>query len=223
MKQLEAAGYETEGVTLASVGAAKPLEDFGPDVKAIQSTVQPYVDQGKDVILVVHSYGGVIGSEAVQGLDRGSREKQGKKGGISHLYFCCAFVLPEGASLMDGLQGKPLEWFDIAADQKTLTPKRPGEIFYNDVESPQQYIDDLKPHSYQTLWSKLTYAGWKHVPCTYLYCLQDQAIPIHVQKAMVEGSGVEFRTDTLDASHSPFLSFPDEMTKSIRQAAGETI
>lgn len=42
MKQLEAAGYETEGVTLASVGAAKPLDDFGPDVKAIQSTVQLY-------------------------------------------------------------------------------------------------------------------------------------------------------------------------------------
>ena len=85
MDKLEAAGYATTGVSFASVGASKQLQDIGPDVKAIQNVVRPIVDQGKDVLLVVHSYGGVVGGQAVEGLDKASREKEGKQGGISHL------------------------------------------------------------------------------------------------------------------------------------------
>lgn len=222
-KRLEAAGYETKGVHLASVGAAEPLKDFQPDVDAIQAVIKSSVNEGKDVLLVVHSYGGVVGGQAVEGLDKASREKEGKKGGISHLYYCCAFALPEGVSLMDALQQKPLPWFDISENETIVNPKTPIETFYNDVDNAESYLGILKPHSYRTLFSKVTYPGWKYVPSTYLYCEKDNAIPIHAQKGMVESSGVNWKTETLDASHSPFLSFPEEMANSIRRAAGETI
>ena len=39
---------------------------------------------------------------------------------------------------------------------------------------------------------------------------------------MVEGSGVKFETVTLDASHSPFFSMPEEVAATVRKAAGET-
>jgi len=222
-ERLEAAGYQTKGVNLASVGAPVPLQDFQPDVEAIQLAMKPFIDEGKDVLLVVHSYGGVVGNEAVRGLDKASREKVGKKGGVSHIYFCCAFALPEGVSLMDALQGKPLPWFQISEDGQTVTPATPVETFYNDVQNAEQYPEILKPHSYRTFFSKVTYPAWQHVPSTYLLCEKDMAIPLHAQKGMVEGSGGKIKAETVDASHSPFLSMPEEVANSIRRAAGESV
>jgi pimeloyl-ACP methyl ester carboxylesterase len=226
MDQLQAAGYDTKGVTLASVGAETPLKDFGPDVEAIQKVLQPLADEGKDVVLVVHSYGGVIGTEAVRGFAKSDREKEGKNGGVSHLYYCCAFALPEGASLMGGLNNKPLPWFQLNDAEDLVTPATPIETFYNDVSEPDKYVKMLKPHSYRTFASKLTHVGWKHIPSTYLLCEKDEAIPIQVQKNMVEGAqqaGANMKTEWVDASHSPFISIPEEMAKSIRRAAGESV
>lgn len=76
-------------------------------------------------------------------------------------------------------------------------------------------------HSYQTLHSKCTYAAWKKVPSTYLYCLQDAAIPIAIQRMMVEETarGYSFATETVDASHSPFYTVPDKVAEAIQRAA----
>ncbi|KAK5273220.1 hypothetical protein LTR96_002852 [Exophiala xenobiotica] len=226
MDRLEAAGYETHGVSLPSVGAPpeQQLQTIKPDVEAIQDIVRPIVtDQGKDVLLVFHSYGGVVGGESVQGLEKASREKEGKRGGISHLYYCCAFALPEGVSLMDALQGKNLPWFRVSEDQQIVTAADPDKIFYNDLPEPAKYTSMPSTHSYQTFHSKVTYPAWKYVPSTYLFCERDMAIPLHAQKGMVENSGVQWRVDALDASHSPFLSMPDETAHSIRRAAGEVL
>ncbi|KIW80029.1 hypothetical protein Z517_06644 [Fonsecaea pedrosoi CBS 271.37] len=225
--ELEAAGYETRGVKLASVGSPEPLKDFQPDVEAIQQVLRSVIeDEGKEVLLVVHSYGGVVGNEAVKGLDKASREKEGKKGGVSHIYFCCAFALPEGVSLMDALNQTPLPWFRINDSEDIVNPATPIDTFYNDVDDPEKYVAMLKPHSYRTFFSKVTQPGWKFVPSTYLLCERDEAIPIHAQKGMVEGAqqaGAQMRVETVDASHSPFLSMPQEMARSIRRAAGEAV
>lgn len=221
MDRLEAADYETKGVELVSVGPAEHIMDFKPDVEAIQAAMMPYCNQGKDILMVVHSYGGMIGSEAVRGFEKTTREKEGKKGGLVHIYFCCAFCMPVGMSLIDGLQGKPLPWFQITQNEKAVDPATPIETFYNDVEDPEPHVKALKTHSYQTFFTKLSYPGYKYIPRTYLVCEKDMAIPLHVQKAMIDNSGVEFRVDTVDASHSPFISVPDEMAMSIRRAAGE--
>ncbi|RMZ83186.1 hypothetical protein DV738_g1369, partial [Chaetothyriales sp. CBS 135597] len=223
---LEATGYEVKALHLPSVGAAVPLKDFRPDVDAVQAAIREFADQGKDVLVLGHSYGGVVISEAVNGHDKASREKQGLKGGVSHLYFLCAFVLPEDHSLGDALNNEPLPWFDVSEDQLLVTPTKPTEVFYNDVDDPSAIIKTLKPHSFQTFFSKVTYAGWKYVPNTFLLCAKDAAIPLAVQQAMVDRArslGADFTTHDIDASHSPFLSKPDEVVLSIRRAAGEKV
>ena len=50
-------------------------------------------------------------------------------------------------------------------------------------------------------------------------------IPLPIQKMMVEGTakGTGMRTESVDASHSPTLSKPDEVAAAIRRAAGETV
>ena len=79
--------------------------------------------------------------------------------------------------------------------------------------------------NYQTFHSPCTYAAWKHVPSTYLCCRNNAAIPLTVQRMMVEetAKGFGINTETVDASHSPFYSKPDELTAAIRRAAGDDV
>jgi len=221
--RLRAEGYEVAGVNLASVNStSKPQPDFQADVDVIRAIVKAAITKGKDVVLVMHSYGGIPGAEAIKGLT-----KQDTGGaGVVHLFFCCAFALPEGVSLKDALPGgKPLDWFVISNDEMIVNPATPTETFYNDMDSKAvaAALKDIRPFSYQSFSSKVSYAGWKHVPSTYLFCEKDMAIPIQAQKGMVESSGVQWKTEILNTGHSPFISMPEETAKAIRRAAGESI
>lgn len=220
---LRDAGYKTDYVYLASVGPTTHLKNFDPDVDVIRKHILKALDADDKVILVVHSYGGIPTSQAVQGLDYKTRQGEGKKGGVTHLFFCCSFIIPQGKTLIEAFGGNDLPWFDVSGDKMEVNPMTPETIFYNDLPEDvvQKMKADLKPHSYQTFHSKLEYAGWQSVPSTYFYCLQDNAIPMFVQKLMVEefAKGTEIRTDTIDASHSPMLSKPKETAEAIKRAA----
>jgi pimeloyl-ACP methyl ester carboxylesterase len=225
---LEAAGYTTKLVDLPSVGGAPPVTGFEPDVAAIRTAIESACDEAAaadvdvDVILFMHSYAGVCGSEAVQGLDRAAR--QAGRGGVSHLIYCAAFVLPEGAHLMAGLNDVDPPWLQTADDGLVTRALTPDQIFYNDLPEAEQraWAARLEPFSYRCFYSKLAYAGWRHVPATYLYCLRDRALPVQAQRDMVAAAGVPFREETFDTSHSPFLSVPDQVAAAVRRAAGET-
>lgn len=101
---------------------------------------------------------------------------------------------------------------------------RSDEIFYNDMtpEHAREMTESLRPHSYQTFWSKLTYPAYKDIPATYILCTKDNAIPIAAQEAMVEAArkaGAQIHTVRLEASHSPFRSVPDEVAEACRKSA----
>lgn len=221
---LSSAGFKTDLVDLPSVGPAEHLKDFKPDVEKVRKHIIAAADAGQNVVLVCHSYGGLPTTQSVEGLDLKTRQSQGKPGGVTHLVYCCSFIISEGQSLISAFGGNDLPWFIISSDKLEYFPNGPETVFYNDmsVEDTKSAVALLKPHSYQTAHSRLTYAGWKHVPTTYIYCEKDNAIPIHVQKMMVEetAKGFGVRTEWLDASHSPFWSMPTETAEAIRRAAG---
>ena len=113
---LTKAGYDVHGVHLPSYGANPPLKSFDPDVLAVKDVVNKVLSTGKDVVMIFHSYGGVVGCEALKEyVNEHETGKSGKQGWgrIRRLVFVAAFVLPEGGSLMAGLGFKPLPWFDI--------------------------------------------------------------------------------------------------------------
>jgi pimeloyl-ACP methyl ester carboxylesterase len=43
--------------------AAKPTQGFEPDIEALKKTIEGGLSTGKDVVLVMHSYGGMVGTE----------------------------------------------------------------------------------------------------------------------------------------------------------------
>jgi hypothetical protein len=140
------------------------------------------------------------------------------------LIYCCAFVPPEAANLMAALNNTDLPWMDTEDNKMVKHAMTPDKIFYNDLdeETQKKWAAQLKPFSYNRLYSKLAYVGWRDIPSTYFYCLQDEAIPIDAQRGLVAGSGVQFHPESLDASHSPFLSMPDKGGACVRRAAEET-
>ena len=80
-------------------------------VAVIEGCLLPLIaDEGKDVVIVMHSYGGVPGSAAARGLSKAQRSREGKKGGVVGLIHISGFVLPGGASVADGQGGNLPGW-----------------------------------------------------------------------------------------------------------------
>jgi pimeloyl-ACP methyl ester carboxylesterase len=213
---LEQTGYTIDLISLASVGPSKHVKDQSDDIALIRSAIKRAAERGHKCVLLGHSYGGIPGAQAIKGLEPH----------IQNFFLCCSFIIPAGKSLIAAFGGD-LPWFQISDDKMEVNPATPAETFYNDMteEQVKNAVAKLKPHSYQTFHAEVTYEGWRHVPTTYLYCLKDQAIPMFVQKMMVEefAKGVDVKAETVDASHSPFVSMPEETAKAIRRAAGENV
>ena len=80
---LNAQGYETVTIPLPSVSDDPERKGFEDDVAVIRSTVSRLVeDEGKEVVVVMHSYSGMPGSEALKGLGRREREGNNLEGGV---------------------------------------------------------------------------------------------------------------------------------------------
>ncbi|RAK77555.1 alpha/beta fold hydrolase [Aspergillus fijiensis CBS 313.89] len=217
--------YTTDAVDLPSVGPENHhyLRDLTEDVQQIRTQILRLAAAGHRVLVFAHSYGGVVASEAIQHLDWETRRKASLPGGVSHLFLCCSFLVPEGRSLRDALGGHDAPWVEVSADQTAATPRNPIEVFYQDVPeaAARAAVAALNPHSYRTFSSACCFAAWKVVPTTYLYCERDRAIPVEVQRRMVEGvgQGRDIRTETLDAGHSPFLSRVGKVVAAVCRAA----
>ena len=104
--ELKKLSYPTEAVQLKSSGNAVTthLEDTTIIRNALESLI---VLGGKAVILVMHSYGGVAGTNAVHGLEAATRREEDEKGGIIHCLFIAAFLVPKGKSLVEMFDEPP--------------------------------------------------------------------------------------------------------------------
>ena len=108
---LTAAGFPAEYVKLPTVGGTTlPLASLADDVTAVRAVLAPLVAAGKDIVLLCHSSGGLVGSNAVEGFGVASRKAAGELGGVVLVVFLSAFMLPKGKSLLETLGGTPPPW-----------------------------------------------------------------------------------------------------------------
>lgn len=115
---LQAQGYRAEAMKLLSAGGP-PSTNLADDAEHIrQTSLNHLIAQGKEVVVVMHSYSGLPGTESVKGLLRTDLAAQGKNGGVVALVYITAFLLKAGESVQsimpDGLD--PVMTFDVGVN-----------------------------------------------------------------------------------------------------------
>lgn len=102
IKPLESAGYKVIAIDIPSVVAPgdEPTEGWTDDVTLIQKSIKAEADAGNDVAVLVHSYGGLPGAQAIEGFEKH----------VVRLVYLCAFTVDVGGSLYGMLGGQWLPW-----------------------------------------------------------------------------------------------------------------
>jgi pimeloyl-ACP methyl ester carboxylesterase len=68
-RQLEAAGYEVHVPTLPSMnGSRPPNADLTTDTDHVRAVAEDLVNRGHHLVVLMHSYGGQIGTNALYGM-----------------------------------------------------------------------------------------------------------------------------------------------------------
>ena len=222
--RLKAAGYKVLCPQLPSTGTDPDTPNHDQDVALIRSHIRAACEQAdEDAVLVVHSAGGVTGSEAAKGFSKTGRGQGGKVGRVVHMVYMCAFAAEEGMSVFSATNG-PSPWIDVQGP--VFRPAEPEEVFYNDLSPAQaeEAVRELQLHSTSAMWSPATHTAWRHIPSTYLLCEVDRAIPVGAQEAMTRQEGATFQAvERCQAGHAPMVSCPDFVAEVVRRAAGEKI
>ncbi|KAF5000515.1 hypothetical protein FGRMN_1682 [Fusarium graminum] len=237
---LHSEGWTTEAVEYPSVGAEPPTKGLDEDADAVRSALQRLSDEGDHIVLVVHSYGGLVGANAVKGLGYHQRRGQGLPGGVVMFVYLAAFVTPLGLSIKQMLGGQFLPWMNIQVG-KVLDKKNemehkvnhmqgdyvyadtPEKIFYHDLsdEALQRSLQTLKHQSARVFTDTVTYEPWHDIECMYFFCDEDKALIPAVQEQMAGMLGPRALHYHAKASHSVFLSQVDETVKGLECAAAE--
>jgi hypothetical protein len=75
--------------------------DLEADIAFVRGAVLlPWVDSGKDVIVVLHSFAGVYGGGALEGLSKTEYTQKGKKGGVVAVVYVAGPCVPSGMSTL---------------------------------------------------------------------------------------------------------------------------
>lgn len=140
---LRKAGYSAVVISLPSCNAQNPQKaTCSADAEAVRKQILHSMDaDGKYIVIVCHSYGGIPGGGAAFGLSKTARARQGKKGGVTGLVYVAGFVVPETSSLLDIMGGKHAQYLD-PIQVPILRPLTCSEISVDwlicDVSSPRK-------------------------------------------------------------------------------------
>ncbi|KAJ5386409.1 hypothetical protein N7509_008950 [Penicillium cosmopolitanum] len=215
---LSSRNFPTVALALPSIGAEPPSKGLMDDTVFVQSEIKRLVNQGKRIVVVTHSYGGMVGAGAVKGLEYAERRKQGKHGGVIMLVYMAAFVASRGDSLLKMLGGNYLPWMKVQGDY--CTSSNEAQTFYHDIslEDQEKWISKLTHTSRAVFEDAVMHEPWHNLPCMYIFCEKDQALPLFVQESMAGllGDYTQFRCES---SHSPFLSMPEKVAEGCELAA----
>ena len=200
VSRLSGDGVDVVAVDLPSVASGGDLYD---DARAVREVLDGIAG---DKVVVGHSYGGIVVTEAAAGAD-----------GVRHLLYLTAFMLDEGESLADIAGRTPPAWQVADPGGKTISVEGPQEVFYNTCapEVAQAAAARLRPHSIAAFVEPVRSVAWRDVPATYVICDRDNAIPVPAQEAMSARAAIVHR---LESDHSPFLTDPDAVADLIRAA-----
>ncbi len=199
---------EKQGYTVTAV--QDPMTSLADDVATTRRVLEA---QKGPVVLVGHSYGGAVITEAANGFPA-----------VKALVYIAAFA-PEAGEAVGPMQAR----FAPPALATALAPDSAGflaidrakfhEVFARDVSAAEARVmaATQKPIFGGCFATPLSAAAWHTVPSWYLVATEDLAINPELERFMAKRIGAT--TTEVKASHVPFLSQPEAVAKIILQAA----
>lgn len=98
---LRGAGYRVVVPPLPSTDLNPAVLSMDPDIQVVRKSIRAELDDGQDVVVFAHSYGGMPASSALPDLDRKSREELSLPGGVIGIVYCACMIPDKGSSTMD--------------------------------------------------------------------------------------------------------------------------
>jgi len=199
---LEAKGFHV-------VAVHEPLTSLADDVAATKRAIE--AQPGK-VLLVGHSYGGVVITEA------GNGDK------VAGLVYVAAFAPDNGESVNDlGKGSPPPSWVTklIVTDGFLSLPTEVvASDFAQDLSAAETRLLATKqgPIAARCFDDKVTTAAWHVKPSWYLQTDLDHMIAPAAQAFMAKRIGA--KVTTIKASHVPMVAKPKDVANAILAAAG---
>jgi pimeloyl-ACP methyl ester carboxylesterase len=191
------------------IAIQNPLSSLAADVDAAKRAIEA---QSGPVILVGHSYGGVVITQA------GVHPK------VAALVYVAAFAPPKGESVNGLGKGQPAPpWSgSIKADSGgylSLTPEGVGKFFAQDLPTKEIAIlaATQGPTFSGAFDDKVTETAYSAKPSWYVVAKQDRMIPPDVEMAMAKAANAKITT--VESSHVAMLSKPKEVADVILAAA----
>jgi pimeloyl-ACP methyl ester carboxylesterase len=205
------------------IGVYKALKKDGYTVAIVQNPTISLADDvavtkrviaGQDgpVILVGHSYGGVVITEA------------GNDPKVAGLVYVTAFAPDKGESAASLIKDAPQ-----GAPAPPILPPQDGYLFLDKAKFPAFFAADVGPDvasfmadsqvpwGVEALSGAITQPAWRTKPSWYLITTEDKMIPPDAQRAMSKRAGstvVEVKS-----SHAVYVSHPHAVAHLIEQAA----
>jgi len=201
---LMAKGYDV-------VAVHEPLSSLGDDVAAVKRVIDA---QPGDVVLVGHSYGGVIITEA------------GNDPKVKQLVYVAAFGPDANESVNDlGKAGPPPDWaktLKVEDGYAVLSTDAVAKDFAQDLSKGDQALLATKQGwtAMKVFDGKPATAAWKSKPSWFVVAAQDHMIPPAAEEQMAKRMNAKITT--LKASHVVMLSKPNEVAAVILDAASRS-
>jgi pimeloyl-ACP methyl ester carboxylesterase len=186
-----------------------PTTSLADDVAVTNRTINA---QDSPVVLVGHSYGGVVITEA------GNNPK------VAKLVYITAFAPDSGESVASLIKNPA-----PGAPVPPIMPPQDGFLFLDRAKFAESFAADVRPESAafmadsQVPWGMAALEGavnrpaWKSKPSWYLVATDDKMIPPVAQRAMSKRAGSN--TVEVKGSHAVYVSQPEAVADLIARAA----
>jgi pimeloyl-ACP methyl ester carboxylesterase len=205
--------------SIETVAVANPLRSLEGDAQYVRDVIAGI---GKPVVLVAHSYGGMVITQAAADNDA-----------VKALVYVCAFAPDHGETAFQlssqfpgSTLGDALNAYPVSTGGNELAIRQDvfRQQFCADVPADQAALmaATQRPVTEAALTTGLPTStpAWKTIPSWFVFSDQDLNIPVALHRFLAERAGAKDTREIAGASHALSVSQPEAVTATILDALG---